>query len=148
MSLCLNKVILAGRVATVTEIKQTASGLAVLNFRLAVSRRYKEGEASETDFFSVKAFGGLAEFIGRYFSKGSSICICGRIQNHAYVDKDGVNRNITEIIADEANFVESKGYKDRIAMPYEVSGQATDSSPAVAASPTFREVKTDEDLPF
>lgn len=141
MSLNLNKVILAGRLATAPEVKQTQSGKAVCNFRLAVTRRFSQGEHPEADFFNIQAWGNTAEFIGKYFAKGGAICITGRIQNRNYTDKEGANRSVTEIVADEANFVESRDYKDPVSHPYDVAGQP-------APSPSFAEVKADDDLPF
>lgn len=141
MSLNLNKVILAGRLATAPEVKQTTTGKTVTNFRLAVNRRFSQGEHPEADFFNIQAWGNTAEFIGKNFAKGGAICITGRIQNRNYTDKEGANRSVTEIVADEANFVESRDYKDPVSHPYDVAGQP---SPA----PSFAEVKTDDDLPF
>ena len=141
MSLNLNKVILAGRLATAPEVKQTQSGKAVCNFRLAVTRRFSQGEHPEADFFNIQVWGNTAEFIGKYFAKGGAICITGRIQNRNYTDKEGANRSVTEIVADEANFVESRDYKDPVSHPYDVAGQP-------APAPSFAEVKADDDLPF
>ena len=155
MSLNLNKTILAGRLVAAPEVKQTQSGNAVCNIRIAVNRRVSGGEHPESDFFSVTAWNNTAEFIGRYFEKGSAICIVGRIQNRSYTDKDGNKRTLTEIVADEAHFVESKAtseanaYKDPTTHPYEVAGQ-TVPPPVnpVSPPPYFEEIKTDEDLPF
>ena len=141
MSLNLNKVILAGRLATAPEVKQTQSGKAVCTFRLAVTRRFSQGEHPEADFFNIQAWGNTAEFIGKYFAKGGAICITGRIQYRNYTDKEGANRSVTEIVAYEANFVESRDYKDPVSHPYDVAGQP---SPA----PSFTAVKADDDLPF
>lgn len=141
MSLNLNKVILAGRLATAPEVKQTQSGKAVCNFRLAVTRRFSQGEHPEADFFNIQAWCNTAEFIGKYFAKGGAICITGHIQNRNYTDKEGANRWVTDIVADEANFVESRDYKDPVSHPYDVAGQP-------APSPSFAEVKADDDLPF
>ena len=156
MALNLNKVILAGRVATATEVKQTASGAAVCSFRIAVNRRVSGGDHPESDFFSVTAWNNTAEFIGRYFPKGSAICICGRIQNRSYTDKDGQTRTITDIVVEEAHFVESKAtaeanaYKDPIKHPYQVASQSAPQTDRVGApsAPGFEELKGDEDLPF
>ena len=141
MSLNLNKVILAGRLATAPEVKQTQSGKAVCNFRLAVTRRFSQGDHHEADFFNIQAWGNTAEFIGKYFAKGGAICVTGRIQNRNYTDKEGANRSVTEIVAEEANFVESRDYKDPVSHPYDVAGQP---SPATS----FTEVNADDDLPF
>ena len=144
MALNLNKVILAGRIATNPELKTTQTGKSVINFRLAINRKYSQGDHPEADFFNVQAWGATADFIGKYFAKGGAICVIGRIQNRSYTDKEGANRTVTEIIADEANFVESRDYKDPTTMPYEVAGQAS-PTPAPLA---FTQVSGDEDLPF
>lgn len=144
MALNLNKVILAGRIATNPELKTTQTGKSVINFRLAINRKYSQGDHPEADFFNVQAWGNTAEFIGKHFAKGGAICVIGRIQNRSYTDKEGATRYTTEIIADEANFVESRDYKDPVAMPYEVAGQAVPTPAPVS----FTEVKADDDLPF
>lgn len=155
MSLNLNKTILAGRLVAAPEVKQTPSGNTVCNLRIAVNRRVSGGDHPESDFFNVTAWNNTAEFIGRYFEKGAAICIVGRIQNRSYTDKDGNKRTLTDIIADEAHFVESKAtaeanaYKDPVAHPYEAAGQPI-PAPVNPVSPAhrFEEIKTDDDLPF
>ena len=155
MSLNFNKVILAGRLVSAPEVKQTTSGNTVCNFRIAVNRRVSGGDHPESDFFSITAWNNTAEFIGRYFEKGSAICVVGRIQNRSYTDKDGNKRTLTDIIAEEAYFVESKAtaesnaYKNPITPPYDVAGKQI-PAPVNPASPPphFEEIKTDDDLPF
>lgn len=155
MSLNLNKTILAGRLVAAPEVKQTPSGNTVCNLRIAVNRRVSGGDHPESDFFSVTAWNNTAEFIGRYFEKGSAICIVGRIQNRSYTDNDGNKRTLTEIVAEEAHFVESKAtaeanaYKDPITHPYDVAGKQIPAPVnSVSPPPHFEEIKTDDDLPF
>lgn len=155
MSLNLNKTILAGRLVAAPEVKQTPSGNTVCNVRIAVTRRVSGGDHPESDFFNVTAWNNTAEFIGRYFEKGAAICIVGRIQNRSYTDKDGNKRTLTDIIAEEAHFVESKAtseansYKDPVTHPYEVAGQTVPPHVnPVSPAPNFEEIKGDEDLPF
>lgn len=149
MSLNFNKVILAGRLVAAPEVKQTTSGNTVCNLRIAVNRRVSGGDHPEYDFFGITAWNNTAEFIGRYFEKGSAICVVGRIQNRSYTDKDGKKRTLTEIIADEAHFVESKAYKNPITPPYEVAGKPIPAPVnPVSPPPHFEEIKTDDDLPF
>lgn len=148
MALNFNQSILSGRVATVPEVKQTQTGKSVVNFRLAVNLRFSKGENTESDFFSVRAWGGIADLVGRYFTKGSAICVVGHLQNRNW-EKDGAKHYETYIEADQVYFVESKGYKDPVTMPYEVAGQpAPVPAPALAPAPHFEEIKTDDDLPF
>ena len=112
MALNLNKVILAGRLTAAPELKQTPNGISVLAFSLAVDRRFvKQGEERQTDFIDCVAWRQTAEFISRYFGKGDPLCITGTLQKRSYDAKDGTKRYVTEVIANEADFVESKSSK-------------------------------------
>ncbi|MBE6653240.1 MAG: single-stranded DNA-binding protein [Ruminococcaceae bacterium] len=152
MSLNLNKVILAGRLVADPELKQTTGGANVVSVRMAVNRRFQSRDAqqqNEADFFNVTAWQNTAEFIAKYFRKGSAICICGRIQNRTWVDQNGQKRYTTDIIAEEANFVESRNAQDSMpgmGAPDAFSAPAYSSAPMSA--PKFEEIKTDDDLPF
>lgn len=146
----LNKVILGGRIATDPELKQTPSGVSVISFSLAVNRSYssKDGER-QADFISIVAWRQTAEFISRFFRKGSSICIVGSIQTRSWTDQNGNKRYATEVVADEANFVDSKsesngGQGSYVPDAYSAPAYAT---PA-ASEPKFEEIADDDDLPF
>ena len=148
MSLNLNKVILGGRVASEPEQKQTPSGVSVVTYSMAVGRRFvTEGQERETDFFRVTAWQSAADFIARYFHKGDAICITGRIQNRSWTDQIGQKHYITEIVAEEANFVENK--RDRPEGQAPASGTAAMPPPTVYTSPAaqgirFEEIPTDD----
>ena len=152
MSLNLNKVILGGRVASEPEQKQTPSGVSVVTYSMAVGRRFApEGQERETDFFRVTAWQSTADFIARYFHKGDAICITGRIQNRSWTDQSGQKHYITEIIAEEANFVENKWDRPEGQAP--ASGTAAMPPPTVYTSPAaqgirFEEIQTDDGCPF
>jgi len=106
-----NKVILGGRLTADPELKTTPSGISVTSFTIAVNRRFgsKTGtEEPQADFFNVTAWRQTAEFITRYFRKASSICIMGSIQTRTWTDQQGMKRFATEIVADEAFFVDAK----------------------------------------
>ena len=105
-----NKVILGGRLTADPELKTTQSGIAVVTFSVAVNRRYTKNAAqqNETDFFNVTAWRQTAEFVSRYFKKGSSICVVGTIQNSKWTDQQGATRYRTDIVADEVMFVDSR----------------------------------------
>ena len=146
-----NKVILGGRLTADPELKQTQSGIAVVSFSVAVNRRFSKNatQQSETDFFNVTAWRQTAEFVSRYFKKGSSICVVGSIQTRTWQDQQGQKRYATEVVADEAMFVDSKNEGGSYAGQYTPDAYATPSySSAPAAAPKFEELKTDEDLPF
>ena len=153
-SLNLNKVILCGRLTADPELKQTTSGIAVVTFTLAVNRRYQTksadgAQAQQADFINVVAWRQTAEFISRYFRKGSALCITGSIQTRSWQDQQGQKRYATEVVADEAMFVDSKNEGGAGAQfggsdPY----SAPSYSSAPASAPKFEELKTDDDLPF
>jgi single-strand DNA-binding protein len=103
----LNKVILIGNLATDPELKYTPSGVAVVNFRLAVSRNYTNASGErESDFFTIKAWRGLAEHIANYYMKGKKMAVDGRLESRSYVDKDGLKRTVVEVVADAVHFVD------------------------------------------
>ena len=104
----LNKVILGGRITADVELKQTPSGVPVAQFSIAVNRKYSKDGQQQTDFFNVTAWRGTAEFVSRYFGKGSSICVIGSLENRSWTDQNGQKRTATDIIADEVQFVDSK----------------------------------------
>lgn len=103
-----NTVILTGRLTADPELKTTANGVSVTSFTIAVQRKYKQGEESQADFINIVAWRQTAEFITKYFHKGSMIGIEGSIQTRKYQDKDGNNRVAFEVIANNVQFVESK----------------------------------------
>lgn len=105
----VNKIILGGRIASDIELKTTPSGVSVVSFSIAVNRRGgKQGEEQKSDFFSCVAWRGTAEFITRYFRKGSAICIFGVIENNNWTDNNGVTHYGNRVTVDEAYFVDSK----------------------------------------
>lgn len=145
----LNKVVLAGRITKDVELKQTTAGVAVVTFSLAVNRKYANGNNQPpTDFFYVTAWRQTAEFISRYFRKGSSICVAGSLQTRSWEDKNGNKRTVVEIVADEAMFVDSKSDADGNNAPPAGSTQPSVAPAPMPAQPKFEALSTDEDLPF
>ena len=137
----LNKVVLMGRLTKEPELKYTPSGTAVASFTLAVDRRFqKNGEERQTDFLSIVAWGNTAEFVAKYFTKGQLIALCGRIETRNWEDNDGAKHYVTEVVADEVYFVESKKAQESV----------TPKAPEKPAQPTadFEEAEKDDDLPF
>jgi single-strand DNA-binding protein len=108
MMASLNKVILIGHMTADPELKQSTSGVSVCSFSIGVSRRYTKGEQQQTDFITIVAWRQQAEFVCRYFKKGSSICVCGSLQTRTWTDNRNNKRYATEVIADEVSFVERK----------------------------------------
>lgn len=142
----LNKVILGGRLTADPELKQTPSGVAVCSFTLAINRKFSKDGQQEADFINCQAWRQTAEFINRYFRKGSSLCISGSIQTRSWQDQNGQKRLATDVVVDEAMFVDGKN---------DAQGTGTytgEQNPAPAynapKTPNFEELKTDWDLPF
>ena len=129
----LNHIVLMGRLTADPELKRTPNNVAVTTFTLAVERDFKTQDGSkETDFFSIVAWRNTAEFVSKYFSKGRMAAVEGRLQTRKYQDKDGNNRTVTEVVADNVYFGDSKN-------------NAGSSNPAFAE---MDEDEDDENLPF
>ena len=103
-----NLVVLTGRTTSEVELKTTPSGVSVCSFTIAVERKYKQGEERQADFINIVAWRQTAEFVSKYFSKGSLIGIEGSIQTRKYKDKEGNTRTAFEVVANNVQFVESK----------------------------------------
>ena len=105
----MNKVILVGNLTRDPELSETPNGLAVCRFAIAVSRDYANSDGNrETDFFNITVWRNRAENCGKYLKKGSKVAIVGRLQNRSYEDKDGIKRNVTDVVADEVEFLSPK----------------------------------------
>lgn len=131
MSLNLNKVILAGRLTKDSELRTTPSGTPVTQFDIAVNRRgAKDGQQPQADFITIVAWRQTAEFITRYFKKGNAICVVGSIQTRSYTDKNNQKRTATEVVADEAYFVESKAETNPQYTPTAANATQTAQNPA------------------
>ena len=153
-SLNLNKVVLCGRLTADPELKQTQSGVTFTNFTLAVNRRFQSRSADQqqpqqADFIALMAWRQTAEFISKYFKKGSALCVTGSIQTRTWQDQQGNRRYATEVVVDEAMFVDSRNESSAPAgytMP-DAYTTASFATPA-AASSNFEDMKAEDDLPF
>ncbi len=144
----LNKVILGGRITKDVELKQTTAGVAVVSFSIAVNRKHVANGQQTADFLDVTAWRQTAEFISRYFRKGSSICIVGSLQTRSWEDKNGNKRTVTEVVADEAMFVDSKSDADPANEAYTSSPIPSVAPAPMPAQPKFEELDDSSDLPF
>ena len=105
----LNVVVLMGRLVADPQLRQTTTGKNVASFRVACDRGRRDANGqNQADFFDVVAWDRSAEFVCRYFQKGSMIAIDGRLQSRNYQDKSGNNRTAIEIVASNINFVTPK----------------------------------------
>lgn len=144
------KVILAGKLTADPELKTTSTGKAVVNFTVAVNMgKDKTTGSSKAEFFEVVAWENRAEFVTRYFHKGSSILLDGILQNRTWNDKDGNRRKVTEIIANDIRFADSKneipGMQQEAAY---VPSSYTVPPEGPAPAPKMEEVDEGDDLPF
>lgn len=159
----LNVVVLMGRLVADPQLRQTPQGTNVASFRIAVDRNYaRQGEQRSADFIDIVAWRQQAEFVCKYFQKGSPIAIEGSLQTRQYQDKNGNNRTAVEVVVDRVNFVpRSNGGNAGAGSAYASSTPATPaesySRPAAqAAAPSYSAGSTDdfavidegEDLPF
>ena len=104
----MNKVVLMGRLTKEPEMRATQSNTAVCSFSLAVNRRFKQEGQPDADFINVVAWAKTAEFVSKYFTKGQQVGVIGRIQTRNYDDKDGKKVYVTEVVAEEVYFADSK----------------------------------------
>ena len=105
----MNKVILIGNLTRDPELSETPNGVPVCKFSLAVQREFANASGTrETDFFNTTVWRGSAETCGKYLKKGSKAAVFGSIQNRSYEDKDGIKRNVTDIIANNVEFLSPK----------------------------------------
>lgn len=132
----MNKVVLMGRLTRDPDVRYTSNNTLVASFTLAVNRRFaKQGEERQADFINIVAWDKTGEFCSKYFKKGQQVGIIGRLQTRQYDDKDGKRVYVTEVVAEEAYFADSK--KENMGDPF-AAEQASNSGFKV----------TDDDLPF
>lgn len=150
----LNCAIIMGRLTADPELRTTPNGISVTSFSVAVDRSYqKSGEERQTDFINVVAWRQTAEFVSRYFHKGSMIAVQGSIQTRNYEDKTGAKRTAFEIVADNVSFCGSKAESGtgNFAAPASVAPSAP-ASPApsfsTAGANDFSSADMEDELPF
>ena len=131
----MNKVILSGRLVRDPELRYTQTGKAVANFTLAVNRRFSHNQEQTADFIPIVVWDKLAEVCSKHLFKGSQVLIEGRMQVRNYEAQDGSKRYVTEVIAQELEFMGTKP----IAVNKPLSTQAQSFG---------SEVPEDEEIPF
>ena len=158
----LNVVALMGRLVRDPELKTTQSGNSVCTFSIACDRSYvPQGEEQQADFITVTAWRKTAEFVSKYFQKGSMISVQGRLETRQYQDKNGNNRTATEVLAAEVGFCGPKAADKPATASYEQQtanhvreANAAHSAPqqpqsyAQGNADDFAEISDTDDLPF
>ena len=137
----MNKVILAGNLTRDPEYQTTPNGVALARFSIAVQRKFVNSDGNrEADFINCVAWRSQADFVNKYFKKGSRIGLTGSLQTRSYEANDGSRRTATEVVVEDVEFVGPK---------QEDSGREYDSQPEVQneEKPSLQPVE-DDDLPF
>ncbi len=109
----INKIILMGRLTADPELRMSQSNIPNIRFSIAVNRRFTRQGEPQADFFSCVAFRSQAEFVSKYFKKGSPIIVFGSVQIDTWTDKNGVEHRTPNIMVDEVQFGESKSSSSR-----------------------------------
>lgn len=143
----INTVALMGRLVYEPEVRTTPNGTSVLSFVIACDRNYQsQGQERQADFIDCVAWRQQADFIGRYFHKGSMIALEGSIQTRMYTDKNGNNRKATEVVVSQVSFCGGKNESNQGAQNPAFAQPAP--SYASADSSDFEEIVDEDDLPF
>lgn len=142
----MNKVILMGRLTRDPEVRYTqTNNTLVASFSLAVNRRFvRQGEERQTDFFNIVAWSKQGEFCSKYFKKGQQVGIIGRLQTRTWDDDQGNKHYVTEVVADEAYFADSRRDGDSSGMFENTFGSTAPGS----MGSDFELSSSSDDLPF
>lgn len=158
----LNVAAIQGRLTHDPELKTTPSGVSVCSFRIACERSYSpKGEERKADFFTITAWRQTAEFVCKYFQKGSMIAIEGSLQTRQYQDQQGSNRTVVEIVASNVSFCGGKAAEkpavrdfDQQTKNHEREAKAAQSAPqqpqsyAQGSNDDFAEISDTDNFPF
>lgn len=154
----LNVAILMGRLVADPQLRQTPQGTSVVSFRIAVDRNFaRQGEQRQADFIDIVAWRQTAEFVSRYFQKGSPIVVEGSIQTRQYQDKNGNNRTAVEVVANNVSFVPRTTGGNGGSTNYAAPANEGYSRPAMqeavpsysaGSNDDFAVIDDNEDLPF
>ena len=139
----MNKVILMGRLTRDPEVRYTqTNNTLVASFSLAINRRFaRQGEERQADFINVVAWNKTGEFCSKYFKKGQQVSIIRRLQTRTWDDDKGTKHYVTEVIAEEAYFADSRRDGD-------ASGFENTFGETLSQSAEFQVTSSDDDLPF
>ena len=142
----MNKIVLVGRLTKDPEVRSTSAGFTTANFTVAVNRRFKNKDGQyDADFLPCVAFRSTAEFIGKYFKKGSLIGVEGSVQTRSYDAQDGTKRYVTEVNVENAEFVGGKNEGSSSSQP---SSSEFEDMPAEAPIDTMPEYDIPDSDPY
>lgn len=149
----LNVVAIMGRLVADPELRTTPAGVNVCQFRIACERNFvQQGQERQADFIDIVAWRSQAEFVSRYFQKGSFIAVDGALQSHQYQDKNGNNRQAMAVVARNVSFAGAKKQDKPSTPSYEeqTADHVREAQTAYAqgSADDFEVLTDDEDLPF
>ena len=146
----LNKAMLQGRLTAAPELRATPNNVSVASFTIACDRDYGSGDEKKIDFIRCVAWRGTAEFISKYFDKGSQIVIDGRIETDSWTDKNGEKRNSFDILVANAYFAgpAKKQTTDTESSSSPPNEPKQETPPDRYRVPSFTELPADGELPF
>lgn len=152
----LNVIALMGRLVADPELRHTPNGIATCTFRIAVDRSFvRAGEERKADFIDIVTWRTTAEFVCKYFHKGSLMAVNGSLQTRNYEDKSGNKRTAFEVVAENVHFAESKGgasggnYASAASTPSaNAPASSAPASYAAGSADDFAVIDDNEDLPF
>ena len=151
----LNVVAIMGRLVSDPELRTTPAGYSVCSFRIACDRSYvQQGQQRQADFIDIVAWRQQADFVSKYFQKGSMIAIDGRLQTRNYQDKNGNNRTAVEVVANNISFAGAKRQDGQNTPSYEqqtishVQQAKAQSGFAQGSTDDFAVIDDNDDLPF
>lgn len=148
-SLNYNRCVIAGKLAADPELKTTTNGTSVCSFSVAVNgAKDKTTGQQKANFFHVTAWKERAEFVTRYFRKGSSILVEGKLDTRSWNDKDGNKRYVTEIVADAVYFVDSRAEAQMATAGSAAYIPEAYQMPQSGGAPKMEEAESEDDLPF
>ena len=151
----LNVVAIMGRLVADPELRTTTQGHSVCSFRIACDRGYvQQGQERQADFIDIVAWRQQADFVSKYFQKGSMIAVDGRLQTRQYQDKQGSKRTAVEVVANNISFAGAKRQDGQNAPSYEqqtashVEQAKAQTGFAQGSADDFAVINDNDDLPF
>lgn len=142
----MNKVFLIGNLTRDPELTETAGGIKICRFSIAVNRNYSGSDGErKTDFFNVVAWRGLGETVARFAKKGNKVAVSGSIELRNYEDSQGVRRTGVDIVAQDVEFLSPRGQGDENMDGFSVQGNG---APAGSKKPTLQAFDDEGDIPF
>lgn len=151
----LNVVAIMGRLVADPELRTTPAGYSVCSFRIACDRSYvQQGQQRQADFIDIVAWRQQADFVSKYFQKGSLIAIDGSLQTRQYQDKNGNSRTAVEVVANNISFAGAKRQDGQNAPSYEqqtashVEQAKAQTGFAQGSTDDFAVIDDNDDLPF